>query len=249
MIKQNTNKDCKIFTHKNNKTIKKIKYINNQKYDQEVEKLFAINNIDKENKNNSSIDKKVYKFLDKNLKKYDLVLLLDYGHGFFTKELIHLIQKKSKNLSVNCQSNSSNYGMNILNKKYTKVNSFVLDQKEIDLCFSKYINSDYEKFIKDLKNQLQADNAWLTIGPNFSIGIDKKNNLYKIPALNEKVVDTIGAGDAFFSMSSVLSCIKCDIETSTFVSQVAGSINVKSLSNKSPLNKEELLNNIKYYLG
>ena len=83
-------------------------------------KLFSVYKM-KDDPISSIYEKKVINFLNKNLNKYDLVIVTDFGHGFISEKMINIIRKKSKFLCVNAQSNSANYGFNIISK-YTKAN-------------------------------------------------------------------------------------------------------------------------------
>ena len=57
-------------------------------------KYFAITDGSEEELN-KKLELKVKKLINANIKKYDIVLALDFGHGFFTKEILEIIQKKS----------------------------------------------------------------------------------------------------------------------------------------------------------
>ena len=52
---------------------------------------------------------------------------------FFTKKIINLLNKNSRKLSLNVQTNSLNYGYNIISKKYNKCHLFSLDERELQL--------------------------------------------------------------------------------------------------------------------
>ena len=69
----------------------------------------------------NKIENRIIKILKKNLRKYDLVLVNDYGHGLLTNRLIKLIVQNSKFLCVNAQINAGNKGYNLINR-YKNVN-------------------------------------------------------------------------------------------------------------------------------
>ena len=41
---------------------------------------------------NKTVENKISNYLNKNLKKYDLVIVHDYGHGLITKKLINILK-------------------------------------------------------------------------------------------------------------------------------------------------------------
>jgi len=217
------NKNIKALNNKNFINIEKIKYIRENRIDKqniEIEKYFAVNKINNNFEYNNKNKEKILNFLKKNLNKYDLVVVADYGHGFIDQQISKYIQKYSKNLSVNCQTNSMNFGFNLITDKYQKCNNFVVDQKEITLTM-KDKKMSHLLILKLLKNKLKSNSAFLTVGNKYSIGIDQ-NNIDKIPPLNKNLVDTIGAGDAYFSINSILYLSKLNLVEKNLLSQIAG---------------------------
>ena len=78
-------------------------------------KLFQTNKL-----NFNSLEKKtenkILKYLNKNIKKYDLVVVNDFGHGLLTKKIINYLIIYSHKLAVNVQTNSANFGYNFFDK-------------------------------------------------------------------------------------------------------------------------------------
>ena len=107
----------KIFSKNDSPTIIKIDIDNETN-----SKLIGVYKINDE-LINSNIEK-ILNFLNKNIEKYDNVIVADYGHGLISK-MIQLIQK-SKYLSVNVQLNSSNFGFHTVSK-YSKANLFLFE--------------------------------------------------------------------------------------------------------------------------
>ena len=54
------------------------------------------------------------------IKKFDLVIVSDYGHGFITKKVADLICKNSKYLALNAQVNAANIGYHSM-RNYKKI--------------------------------------------------------------------------------------------------------------------------------
>ena len=89
------------------------------------------------------------------------------------------MEKNAKFLSVNCQTNSLNYGFNIINRKYKKVDYFSLDERELQLYASQK-ELKYEKSLKDLTKELSAKKGFLTCGGKFSLLFSENKNSIKI---------------------------------------------------------------------
>ncbi len=187
----------------------------------------------------------ILKKLKKKISDVDLVIAQDFGHGFFTKKIINLLQSKSKKLSINVQTNSLNYGFNIINKKYKKVNYFSLDERELQLAACEK-ELKYEKNLKDLTKELSAKKGFLTCGGKFSL-LFSENKFLKVPVLNQKAIDTVGAGDIFHAMASVMSTVTKDDHLNLFMSQLAGAHAVEIIGNSSYPKFSEILSTINFY--
>ena len=172
----------------------------------------------------------------------------DFGHGLINRNIATLISKKSKYLSLNVQSNSMNFGFNIIDQKFKRADVFSLDKKELQLFKRKIDNIDYEKTLSDLKKQLNSQIGLLTIGDEFSIINGNKENL-KIPVLETKVVDTVGAGDIFHSFASILSVVTKNDFLIGFLSQISGSLSVKIMGNSSVPTINEIKNTFNFYIN
>ena len=231
----------KIIFDAQHKTINKNKIVEQFNKNSELKKYFAVTDGSEEELN-KKLELKVKKLINANIKKYDIVLALDFGHGFFTKEILEIIQKKSNFLSVNCQTNSLNYGYNIITSKYKKVNCFSLDKTEINLSQKNNYSENYEKKLSNLRNKLKSKYGFLTLGQDYTLGINNKNQLYKVKTLTNNVIDTVGAGDAFFSICSLCSFLNLNLNYSTFMSQLAGAVHVNHISNKNYIDRSKLIN-------
>ena len=84
---------------------------------------------------NEITEKKILDFLKENIKFYDLVIISDFGHGLMTPKIINFLIRSAKKLSINTQTNSTNFGFNLLSK-YQKGNFFCIDELEARLLMS-----------------------------------------------------------------------------------------------------------------
>ena len=119
------------------------------------------------------------RFLSSMIKDFDLVLVMDFGHGLMTSKIRELVQEKAPFLSLNCQTNSYNHSYNIINRKYQRADSFSLDETEIKLASG--IKTRLPKELSRLRDDLSAKYAWLTRGAVETIGHGSKNNCLAVP--------------------------------------------------------------------
>lgn len=212
--------------------------------DQKIKKLLTINNID--NKKLSKTDeKKLFNNISKTINKYDLVIVQDFGHNLFSDKIIDLIERKSKKMSLNVQTNSLNYGFNVIGQKFKKTDFYSLDERELEL-FSKKKIIEHEKELNKLNKHLQAKKGFLTCGGKFSLVIEK-GKTFKVPTLNRNAIDPMGAGDIFQGLASVLSCVTNNNFLVLFLSQIAGAHAVNILGNSDYPKISEILKTFYFY--
>lgn len=129
---------------------------------------------------------------------FDLVIVTDFGHGFIDKNLIADLVAQAKYLVVNAQTNSTNYGFNLITK-YPHANLVVLDELEARLAAADR-DSPLERVIETLWLEKMTwrrfDQIIVTKGNEGAIGFDGKD-YHHAPAVANDVKDTMGAGDAF----------------------------------------------------
>jgi sugar/nucleoside kinase (ribokinase family) len=154
--------------------------------------------------------------------------------------LRELVQDKAKFLALNCQTNSNNHGYNIINRQYQRADAFALDENEIMLSIGRR-QVDFEKELAALKKKFRSQYAWLTRGAVLTIGLRDREKACLCPPLERDVVDTIGAGDAFFSVASLAAARGLPVDLATFLGQLAGAQAVKIVGNAEPIAKTTLL--------
>jgi rfaE bifunctional protein nucleotidyltransferase chain/domain len=205
----------------------------------EMSKLFAVNFIDAQ-----APAEKVLRQLEKKLlaeiRQVDVVLLLDFGHGLMQARLRELVQDRAKFLALNCQTNSNNHGYNIINRQYQRADAFTLDENEILLSIGRR-QVDFEQALGALKKNFRAHYAWLTRGSIHTIGLRSREAACLCPPLERDVVDTIGAGDAFFSVAALAAARELPVDLATFLGQLAGAQAVRIVGNAAPISKSTLL--------
>lgn len=218
-------------------TIVKCRYLTRNEKRDEYRKIFAINNIPQKY---GYEDETREKFADKllgTIDSYDVVFLCDFGHGLVDDTVMEIVQEKAKYLVLNCQTNSSNRGLNIITK-YRRADAFTLDQQELSLAYPSY-SDDEETKLKKLGEHLKGI-GWLTRGALGALQIDD-GNIETCPAFTLSVKDTIGAGDAFFALAGIFSSIGAPAEIGTFMGNIGGAIGANIVANKESVEKVNAL--------
>lgn len=186
----------------------------------------------------AEIKKTISDLLSKN--NYDLVLVLDYGHGLMTKSLIYLLCAQSKFLAVNAQTNSASIGYNLITK-YPHASFYCLDDHEIRLAYQDK-HGDILRLSRRLAEQVKIPGGIaLTLGHKGALTYDAKNHqFFETPTFSYKVVDTLGAGDAFISVASPCVAAGFPMDLVGFIGNAVGAIKVGIIGNKSSVEADSL---------
>lgn len=218
-------------------TIIKHRYLTRNAKREEYRKVLAVNNIPAKMKYEKEVRELFREKLLEKLEVSDVVFLCDFGHGLIDAETIELIQKKAKYLVLNCQTNSSNKGLNNI-RKYNRADVFTLDQQELQLAVPEYAD-DEELALKILSEYLHG-NGWLTRGSLGAWGVDS-GSIRECPAFTLTVKDTVGAGDAFFSAAGLFAAAGAPVEVGTFMGNIGGALGANIIGNKEPIEKVNVL--------
>ena len=220
-------------------TIVKQRFVEPLNEGKELNKLFAVNYIDAQHPG-PDVLKFVADRLERQIKDYDVVLAMDFGHGVMGDPIRTMVQDQASFLAVNCQTNSNNHGFNIINRRYHRADSFSLDQTEIHLACG-LRDVDYPKELASLHEYLGARYGWLTRGATETIGLRQGETPCSCPTLERNIVDTVGAGDAFYAVASLAAARGVPLPVATFMGQLAGAQAVRIVGNSEPIRKAKLL--------
>lgn len=218
-------------------TIVKRRYVSLNEKREEVNKIFAINNLPVPMRIDEETMNKFKQRLAEKVQQYDAVILCDFGHGLIDQEVMEVLQRKANFLALNCQTNSSNYGKNLITK-YNRADAFVLDQKELGLAFTNYQDEEKES-LKKLAEHF-GSKGWLTMGSKGAISV-QNGELEECPAFTLKVKDTIGAGDAFFALAALITAGGAPMEVGTFAGNIAGALAANIVGNHEAVDKVNVL--------
>lgn len=220
-------------------TVVKQRFVEPRVEGKELPKLFSVNYINKHTPK-EELQYAVLERIADQIENYDLVLVMDFGHGVLEDLVRVYVQQKAKFLAVNCQTNSNNHGFNVLTRRYQRADAFTLDQMEMNLAVGRR-EIDYSRELTNLATQLGSRYAWLTRGATETLGRNCQKDLCKCAPFERSIVDTLGAGDAFCAAASLAAVSGLPLSVATFMGQLAGAQAVRIVGNAEPIRKAKFL--------
>ena len=166
------------------------------------------------------------------IRDYDLVVVTDFGHGTMTKNLIERVSREAKFLAVNAQTNATNYGFNLITR-YPRADLVVIDELEARLAAH-----DRDSPIEDVIRSLGFDRIIVTMGVKGAVGYD--GAFAYSDALTDRVVDSMGAGDAFLAVVAPYAAAGVPMQDLLRIGNAAGAIKVGIVGHRSSVTKEAL---------
>src|SRR3989338_6356126 len=215
-------------------TIVKRRYV----WDPFLIKLFEVVFMD-DHLMTGKLEKQVLSVLNKGLPKYDLVIVTDYGHGFFTKNVIAMLAKKSKFLAVNVQTNSANIGFNLITK-YPRADYVCIDDPEMRLAHHSRFG-EMKNLIRNTAKKMKSKYVTVTRGHLGSLVYSTKSGFAETPILSKEIVDRIGAGDAFLAVTAPCVAAGFPPDLVGFIGNAVGALAVRIVGNRTPVEATPLM--------
>jgi bifunctional ADP-heptose synthase (sugar kinase/adenylyltransferase) len=203
-----------------------------------LQKLFELAYFD-DSPLSESLEEQIRDQLEAIIGDYDLVLVADFGHGLISPRLIDLLASKARFLALNTQLNSMNYGYNVVTK-YPRAHYVCIDEPETRMAVRDRF-SPIERLVPGLAATMQTEIMTVTLGVRGSLMYRAPDEYSAVPVLSRQVVDTVGAGDAFLSLTSPLAAIGCDLPLIGFIGNAAGALAVRTVGNERPVDKDNLM--------
>lgn len=167
-----------------------------------------------------------------NIGEYDLVIVTDFGHGCITPDLIKILTKEARYLAVNAQTNSTNFGFNLITK-FPRADFVVIDELEARLAAHDR-DSDIEKVILSLG----FNNIIVTMGKDGAMGYD--GEFYRAPAVANTVLDTMGSGDAFLCVTAPFAKAGFSMPELLKIGNAAGAVKVGIIGHQESVTRKAL---------
>lgn len=233
-IESRLNKSIKktLVTLENTETLIKRRYV--QKDGASLTKFFETYS----NKGNSLTHSQtdfLVDYLEKEGDNFDLVLVCDFGNGFINPTLNKAISNLSTFLAINTQINSGNRGYHVVTK-YDRADYISLNEPELRLT-THDLTTDLKLLVEDVCKNMSCKNMSTTRGVKGVSIYNKLQGHLKIPALTQKVVDRVGAGDSYLALSSLALAVNENIEIAGFLGSAAAALDVQIIGNKKCIEK------------
>ena len=189
----------------------------------------------KDNAVSGDLEKEICQWLEKNIEAYDAVVVPDFGNGFITSAMIEILSRKAKFLAVNPQINSGNRGYHVINR-YPRADFVSLNEPEIRLAAHNRSDS-LEAVVGLVGERVNVKQLAVTRGTKGVMMYDRSAKMFhQVPALATRVIDRIGAGDAFLSLAGLCVAKGLDAKVAAFVGSVAAAMDVQIVCNREPIN-------------
>jgi rfaE bifunctional protein nucleotidyltransferase chain/domain len=172
--------------------------------------------------------------------RFDLCIVNDFGHGMMTRKSIETVMDEARFLSVNAQSNSANHGYNTIGK-YDRADYVCIDAPEARLAVRDRFSDLAELIQGPLRQEIECDRIVVTHGQNGCYAFDSSNGMSHVPAFTRQVVDTVGAGDAFFAVTSPLVLNKVPMDLVGMIGNAVGAMKVGIVGHRDSVQRVPLM--------
>jgi rfaE bifunctional protein nucleotidyltransferase chain/domain len=172
--------------------------------------------------------------------RYDAILVNDFGHGLIAGDTVDTICALGSFVAVNAQTNSANRGYNLITK-YPRADYICIDAPEARLAVGDRFSDLGTIASESLPARIDCQKIIITHGRHgcttFGAGVGTET----IPALTQTVVDTMGAGDAFFAITALLAKAGGRMADLGLIGNMVGALKVGIVGHRKPIDKVSVI--------
>jgi rfaE bifunctional protein nucleotidyltransferase chain/domain len=178
-----------------------------------------------------ALEDQVVNHLKGELARYDVVIAVDYGHGFLSPRVVTTLCEGSPFLAVNTQANSANLGYNLITK-YPRADYVCIDEPEVRLAMHDRW-SPVSELADKVKGLLGARAVAVTRGHLGSLTCDDEGAQFEVPVFSREIVDRVGAGDAYLSLTAPCVAAATPMDEVGVIGNAVGALAVRIVGNRS----------------
>ncbi len=179
--------------------------------------------------------------------KVDLVVVVDYGHSMLTSNAVDVLCGESRFLAMNAQANAGNRGYHRLSK-YPRADYVCAAEHELFLEARDW-RGDLHPILVDVAARLSCPRIVVTCGKRGALAYGADEGFLETPAMAAKVVDRVGAGDAFLAATAPLVATGAPFDLVAFVGNVAGAEAVATVGHRRYLRRDAFAKHIQALLS
>ncbi len=176
------------------------------------------------------------------------IFVMDFGHGLISKNILTCLMYIGNWIGIVCQTNESNLGFNLAAKYWDIANYLCIDEYELRLAVCDD-TADIKTVMSSFYSFMTRSNVILAVTSGADgVYLMQNDKFIKSPVMPAKVLDRIGAGDAFFALSALAAYKGLPLETIGFLGNIAGAIKVSYVGTGLTITKENYTSYIKRLL-
>ena len=180
-------------------------------------------------------DQQLCRYLADRMSEYDLIIAADFGHGAISPEVVTTLASDAPFLAINTQANAGNRGFHTV-ARYPRADYVCIAEHEIRLE-KRALNGDLRPMMKDIAKRLASTCMVVTRGRKGALVWNERGEFIEVPSFAYNIVDRVGAGDAFFAVTSLAAAKDVPAEILGFIGNVVGSLAVEIVGNKKSIDK------------
>lgn len=165
----------------------------------------------------------------------DVVLVSDFGHGAITPAIIETLCETAPFLAVNTQANAANRGFHTISR-YPRADYACIAEHEMRLE-TRDLRGGLRPMIEQTCRRLNARYMIVTRGQRGCLVSWAGGEFAAVPAFARKVVDRVGAGDAFLAVTALAAAQDAPFEMLGFIGNVVGAEAVEIVGNDKSIDK------------
>jgi rfaE bifunctional protein nucleotidyltransferase chain/domain len=172
----------------------------------------------------------------------DLVIVADFGHGLFEGQALDAVSRIRKFVALNVQTNSGNLGFNMFTK-HGDYDYLSIDERECRLAMHDRVTPVLDLARKAVRERIRRPTS-ITLGSGGSVFFDSKRREHRSPIFFKDAVDTTGAGDAYFTITSLLARHNAPAPLIPFIGNCFAGLKTRMLGNKAAVSKIDLVRTV-----
>ena len=178
------------------------------------------------------------RWLQAELPNYDVVLAADYGHGAISRNIINTLVKHSLFLAVNTQANAGNRGFHTVTR-YPRADYICIAEHEMRLEM-RDVTGRLRPMMENLFERMSCSRLVVTRGRKGCLVFNALGEFVAVPSFAQKIVDRVGAGDAFLSVTALAAKLGAPDEVLGFIGNIIGSLAVEIVGNEKSISRMSL---------